>query len=197
MGVKKKQSSQPKPQPDTDTSPKQLHASLPLGYACNAVKMLILKSSRSKSMKNITILILALFAGGVTAAEGLITITSPHGVQETTDRLEKAVTEAGFTVAVRWNHAKGAEKVGLKLAPEEILIFGKPKAGTLLMQSNPTAGIDLPMKYLVWQGTDGKTQVAWNDPAWIARRHGITDRAELIARMQAALRKIAEKAAAP
>jgi len=148
-------------------------------------------------MKKTALLILVLFTSIATAAEGLVTITSPHSVKQTTDRLEKAVTDAGFTIAVRWNHSKGAEKVGLRLAPEEILIFGKPKAGTLLMQSNPTAGIDLPMKYLVWEDAQGKVHVAWNDPAWIAERHGITDRAKLVSKMQGVLRKLAEKGVAP
>lgn len=148
-------------------------------------------------MKAATLLLLALFTGASHAAEGLITITSPHSVQETADRLEKAVTDAGFTLAVRWDHARGAAKVGLELRPEQLLIFGKPKAGTLLMQSSPTAGIDLPMKYLVWQDEKGKVQVAWNDPAWIAARHGITDRAKLVAKMQAVLRRLAEQGVAP
>ncbi len=148
-------------------------------------------------MKTILFLLLALIGSEAFAVEGLVSIDSPYGVKETTDRLEKTVTKAGFTIAVRWNHAKGAEKVGLKLPPEEILIFGKPKAGTLLMQSSPTAGIDLPMKYLVWEDAQGKVHVAWNDPAWIAKRHGITDRAKLIAKMQGVLRKLAEKGVAP
>ena len=148
-------------------------------------------------MKTIIFLLLALIGSEAFAVEGLVSIVSPYNVKETTDRLEKTVTDAGFTIAVRWDHAKGAAKVGLKLLPEEILIFGKPKAGTLLMQSSPTAGIDLPMKYLVWEDAQGKVHVAWNDPAWIAKRHGITDRAKLVAKMQGVLRKLAEKGVAP
>lgn len=147
-------------------------------------------------MKTITLLFLSLLSAVTVAAEGLVVIDSPYSVNETADRLEKAVKEAGFTLAVRWDHAKGAEKAGLKLRPEQLLIFGKPKAGTLLMQSSPTAGIDLPMKYLVWQDEGGKVHVAWNDPAWIAARHGITDRAGLVKKMQGALRKLAEKGVA-
>jgi len=148
-------------------------------------------------MKIIAFLFLSLLSTVAVAAEGLIVIDSPYGVDETTDRLEKVVKEAGFTIAVRWNHGKGAEKVGLELRPEQLLIFGKPKAGTLLMQSSPTAGIDLPVKYLVWEDARGKVHVAWNDPAWIAARHGISDRAGLVKKMQGALRKLAEKGVAP
>jgi uncharacterized protein (DUF302 family) len=148
-------------------------------------------------MKQTVLFLLALFAGSASATDGLVVIDSPYGVSETTDRLEEVVREAGFTIAVRWNHGKGAGKAGLELRPEQLLIFGKPRAGTLLMQSNPTAGIDLPMKYLVWEDARGKVHVAWNDPAWIAARHGITDRAGLVEKMQGALRKLAEKGVAP
>ncbi len=145
-------------------------------------------------MKLVTFLFLSLLSMLAVAAEGLIIVDSPYSVDETTDRLEKGVEEAGFTIAVRWNHGKGAERVGLELRPEQLLIFGKPKAGTLLMQSSPTAGIDLPMKYLVWEDAQGQVHVAWNDPAWIAARHGITDRAGLVQKMQGALRGLAEQA---
>ena len=154
-------------------------------------------TSTEHPMKIVLFLFFSLIVSLASAAEGLVTITSPYSVEKTADRLEKVVADAGFTLAVRWDHQKGAEKAGLKLPPEQLLIFGKPKAGTLLMQSNPTAGIDLPMKYLIWQDADGKTRVAWNDPAWIAARHHITDRAGLVAKMQGVLRKLAEKGVAP
>ncbi len=137
-------------------------------------------------------LLLAASAAG--AVEGLVVLDSPYGVDQTMERLVKSVSRAGFTIMARVNHAEGAAKAGLRLPPEQLLIFGKPKAGTLLMQKSPTAGIDLPMKYLVWRDAAGQVHVAWNDPAWIAARHGIHGRDELIRKMQGALRGLAEKA---
>jgi uncharacterized protein (DUF302 family) len=89
------------------------------------------------------------------------------------DRLASAVEKSGIAIAARIDHAAAAEKVGLSLQPTELLIFGNPKVGTTLMQSSQTAGIDLPLKALVWQDTDGKTWLAYNNPEWIASRHGV------------------------
>jgi len=147
-------------------------------------------------MKKLLFLLL-MVGSGAWAAEGLVTMESPYDVTTTMDRLQETVTKAGFKVMARVRHSQGAAKAGLELAPEELLIFGKPKAGTLLMQSQATVGIDLPMKYLVWQDSQGRVRVAWNDPAWIARRHGIEDRTALVTKMQGALRKLAEQSLQP
>ena len=107
------------------------------------------------------------------AIEGLIVVPSAHGSAETLARLEAAITHRGAAVLVRIDHAAAAEKVGMPLAPTTVLIFGNAKAGTPLMQATQTIGIDLPLKALVWQDAAGKTWLAYNDPAWFARRHGI------------------------
>ena len=73
--------------------------------------------------------------------------------------------------------------------------FGKPQAGTLLMQSGHTVGIDLPLKYLVWEDAAGTVRVGWNDPAWIVGRHGISDKAPVVTKMTGALNKFASEAA--
>jgi len=125
------------------------------------------------------------------AGDGMVTLDSPYGVGETMDRLEKTVSEKGFRVFARVDHAGGAKGVGLELRPTQLLIFGNPKKGTLMMQSNQTAAIDLPMKYLVWQDAAGKVHVGWNDPAWMAARHHITDREKLVQGMSGALKKFA------
>jgi len=82
-------------------------------------------------------------------------------------------------------------------APAELLIFGKPDIGTRLMQSQPSVGIELPLKYLVWEDADGKVMVGWNDPAWLTERHGIADRAPVVQKMQGALQKFASEATQP
>lgn len=106
------------------------------------------------------------------AADGLVTIRSEHNPQETMRRLEAAVKAKGMTVFGHVDHAAGAAEVGLALRPTDLLIFGSPKGGTPLMQSVQTIGIDLPLKALVWQDENGATWLSYNDPAWLARRHG-------------------------
>ena len=106
-------------------------------------------------------------------ADGLMTIPSGFAAKETMDRLEAAVKAKGLTVFARVDHAAGAAAVGLSLRPTELLVFGNAKGGTPLMVENQTAGIDLPLKALVHQDADGKVWLSYNDPAWIARRHGL------------------------
>ena len=105
------------------------------------------------------------------AADGLTTIPSSYGPKETMDRLEAEIKAKGMTVFARIDHAAGAAQAGLSLRPTEVLIFGNAKAGTPLMQSNQTIGIDLPLKALVWQDADGKVWLSYNEPSWLA--HGL------------------------
>jgi uncharacterized protein (DUF302 family) len=107
------------------------------------------------------------------AADGLITIPSPFGPKDTMDKLEATVKAKGLTVFARIDHAAGATAVGLPLRPTEVLIFGNAKGGTPLMQAIQTIGIDLPLKALVWQDGSGATWLSYNDPAWLAKRHGL------------------------
>ena len=107
------------------------------------------------------------------AAQGLTTIPSSYGPKDTMDRLETAVEAKGMTVFARIDHAAGASAVGLSLLPTEVLIFGNAKAGTPLMQSVQTIGLDLPLKALVWQDASGDTWLTYNDPDWLAKRHGL------------------------
>jgi len=103
------------------------------------------------------------------AADGLTTIPSSYGPK---DRLEAEIKAKGMTVFARIDHAAGAAQAALSLRPTEVL-FGNAKAGTPLMQSNQTIGIDLPLKALVWQDADGKVWLSYNEPSWLAKRHGL------------------------
>lgn len=103
--------------------------------------------------------------------DGLTAVASRFGAKETMDRLEAEVKAKGLTVFARIDHAAGATAVGMPLRPTEVLIFGNARGGTPLMQSNQTAGIDLPLKALVYQDAAGKVWLAYNDPSWIAQRH--------------------------
>ena len=104
--------------------------------------------------------------------DGQTMTRSIYGPSETMDRLAAAVAGHGMTIVARIDHAAAAAKVGMELRPTEVLIFGNARAGTPLMQSAPTIGIDLPLKALVWQDEKGKTWLAYNDPKWLAKRHG-------------------------
>jgi len=129
------------------------------------------------------------------AAPGLTSIRSSFGPQDTMNRLETAVKAKGMTVFARIDHAAGATAVGLPLRPTEILIFGNAKAGTPLMHSVQTIGIDLPLKALVWQDTSGNTWLSYNDPAWLAKRHGLSGETEAaVSMMTAALEAVAKAA---
>ena len=112
------------------------------------------------------------------AADGLTTIKSNYGPKETMDRLEAAVKAKDLTVFARIDHAAGAAEVGLSLRPTVLLIFGNARGGTPLMQSNQTVGIDLPLKALIWQDASGDTWLSYNDPSWIAKRHGLGHEAD-------------------
>lgn len=129
------------------------------------------------------------------AAEGLTTIPSSFGPKETMDRLEAEIMGRGLIVFVRIDHAAQAAQVGLPLRPTELIIFGNPKAGTPLMQSNQTIGIDLPLKALVWEDANGKTWLSYNDPAWLEKRHGLNAEADrTVSAIAATLNAVAGKA---
>ena len=131
------------------------------------------------------------------AADGLITLSSSHGPKDTMDRLAAEITARGMTVFARIDHAAGAAAVGLPLRPTELLIFGNAKGGTPLMQSEQTIGIDLPLKALVWQDASGRTWLSYNDPGWLAKRHGLGAEVDpAVKAMAAALNVIATKATA-
>jgi len=128
--------------------------------------------------------------------EGLTTIKSSHAPRETMNRLETAVTAKGLTVFARIDHAEGALAAGLSLRPTEVLIFGNAKGGTPLMQAVQTIGIDLPLKALVWQDAAGDTWLSWNDPAWLAARHGVSGAEAVAGKLTAVLEDVAKTATA-
>lgn len=111
---------------------------------------------------------------------GLITIQSDYSVKETIDRLTTIVESKELTVFLRVDHANNAAKQGLQLRPTELIIFGNPKAGTVLMQDNQTAGIDLPVKALAWEDEAGKVWLTYNDTKWMADRHDLTEKTQAI-----------------
>ena len=142
--------------------------------------------------KIILLLVLVLLIGPVYADSdsGLITQKSKYSVSETLDRLSDTLKKKGIKVFTRVDHKKNAESVNLKLRPTELLIFGNPKLGTHFMTSNQTAGIDLPMKALAWQDEKGQVWLSYNDPSYIAKRHDVKDRDDVVKKMSGALAKM-------
>ena len=136
--------------------------------------------------------LLSLTSVTATEVDGLIVKKSQFSVSETITRLENALTKKGITVALRWSHDSKAKAVGIPLRPTELLIFGNPKLGSNMFTSKQTAGIDLPMKALAWEDENGDVWLGYNDPNYIAARHGITDRAEVVKKMSGALNKMSD-----
>lgn len=131
------------------------------------------------------------------AADGLITIESSYEPKDTINRLEAEVKARGMTVFARIDHAAGAAEAGLPLRPTELLIFGTARGGTPLMQSNQAIGVDLPLKALIWQDASGSTWLSYNDPGWLAKRHGLGHEVEVpLGAMSAALSALARAATA-
>ena len=130
------------------------------------------------------------------AADGLIAIKSPHSAAVTMNRLEDVAKQRGLTVFARVDHASGAAKVGKTLRPTEVLIFGNPQGGTPLMECAQSAGIDLPLKALVWEDASSQVWVGYNDPAYLAKRHGAAQ-CPVVENLTKALSALAGAAVAP
>ncbi len=147
-------------------------------------------------------IILALFCASLYAVPagaggtGLITVASNHSVEITLDRLTKIMTSKGITIFARVDHAAGAKKVDKELAPTQLLIFGNPKLGTPLMQSDVKIGLDLPLKALAWRDDNGKVWVSYNDPAYLKTRYQMTDRDPVFEKIAGALKGLIGKAVA-
>ena len=127
-------------------------------------------------IRSLTALVSAVtLAGCASVADtgnGMVAVKSPYSAADTASRLEAQVKQRNLAVVARVDHAAAAQRVNLTLRPTEVLIFGNPQAGTPLMLCAQGAGIDLPMKALVWVDAQQQTWLAYNDPVWIVRRHG-------------------------
>lgn len=146
---------------------------------------------------SIVLFCLCFYLPQLQAAPGMDRQPSSRSVADTMARLEQVVTERGFRVFARIDHAAGAAGAGMQLRPTRLLLFGKPKAGTLLMQSAQSVAIDLPLKYLIWEDAAGQVWIGWNAPGHLARRHGLPGDMPLLERMSKALAGMATMAAAP
>jgi uncharacterized protein (DUF302 family) len=108
-----------------------------------------------------------------TANNGIVDKPSKHSVEQTVEALSNILKSKGVAVFALIDHSGEAEKVGLKMRPTKLLIFGNPKAGTPLMLASPSSAIDLPLKILVWEDAQGKVWVSYNSPEYLRERHGL------------------------
>ena len=127
--------------------------------------------------------------------EGVVTVSSPDDVAVTYGRLRAAIDgNPNLTVVAELDHQANAASVGMELPPTRLIVFGNPALGTPLMQAGQTVGIDLPQKMVVYQSASGGTSIAYNDPAFLARRHGLGTPAQ-VATIREALAGLAAVAA--
>jgi uncharacterized protein (DUF302 family) len=106
---------------------------------------------------------------------GMVHLSSPRSVAETLQRLESALQARSLIVFARIDHSGEADKVGMKMHPTQLIIFGGPKGGTPLMVASPTLAIDLPLKALVWEDAGGKVWVSYNTAEYLKQRHNIPE----------------------
>jgi uncharacterized protein (DUF302 family) len=127
----------------------------------------------------------------------LVTLPSAHGVPETVARLKALLAQKGIEVFAHIDHAAGAREVGLPLRPTQVLIFGNPRAGTPLMQSRQTVGLELPLRALAWEDEEGKAWLTYRRVADLAGQYRVTGRDEAVQALDDGLRALARAAAAP
>lgn len=108
-----------------------------------------------------------------TTDSGIIDTSSNHSVDQTVEKLKGVLKNKGLTLFALVDHSGEAEKVGLKMYPTKLLIFGSPKGGTPVMLVAPSIAIDLPLKILIWEDAQGKVWVSYNSPEYLAKRHNV------------------------
>jgi len=130
------------------------------------------------------------------SGEGIVVVPSASDMDTTFNKLQKAIENAEpLTLVGIVDHSANASKAGLSLPPTKLIIFGNPKLGTPLMQSGQSMGMDLPQKMLVFENSTGKVSIAYDDPAYLAQRHGISDQQEVISTVKQGLMNLANAAA--
>jgi uncharacterized protein (DUF302 family) len=145
--------------------------------------------------KLLVVIVLVVLAAPVWANTGVVTVPSSMGFSQTLDRFKAALNEKGIKVAFELDHQANGKRVEESLGKTHLLLFGSPKLGTPLMRSVRSIGIDLPMKVLIWEDDDGKAFLTYNDPQYLAVRHGIEDNKAIVKKMSAVLKMLTTTAA--
>ena len=104
---------------------------------------------------------------------GIVNISTHHSVEQTLEKLEAILHAKGVKLFALVDHSGEAENAGMRMRPTKLLIFGNPKAGTPLMLASPGVAIDLPLKILIWEDSEGKVWISYNSPAYLQARHGL------------------------
>ena len=166
------------------------------GTTTTAVSTTRKKGTAMHTLRPIVAIGLMVFAGVAAAADGLVAVKSPYSAKDTMTRLEEVVKQRGLNVFARIDHAAGASRIGKSLRPTELLIFGNPQGGTPFMECEQTVGIDLPLKALVWEDAAAQVWVGYNDPAFLAQRHG-TPACQAVDNLRKALAALVQAALNP
>lgn len=124
--------------------------------------------------------------------EGVVSMESANSFSETYEKLRSAIAgNSNLKIVAELDHQQNAKSVGLELNPTKLIVFGNPNLGTPLMQAEQTIAIDLPQKMLVYENESGKVMVAYNDPYYLAKRHGVTGEDKVLKQIQTALNNLA------
>ena len=146
--------------------------------------------------KIILVALLILFiAIPVAASDGVVDVQSTFNVEETADRMVNILNKKGMTIFNRIKHSESATKVGIELRKTELIIFGNPKVGSPLMACQQSVAIDLPQKALIWEDTNARVWISYNDPRYLEKRHNISGCEEAITKVAKALAGITKAAA--
>jgi len=143
----------------------------------------------------LAVILLVLFTLPAIADSGIETVPSDNGFSNTVDNFKAALNSKGIKLAFELDHQANGASVDESLGKTHLLLFGNPKLGTPLMRSARSIGMDLPMKVLIWEDADGKTFLTYNDPEYLADRHGIKDNAAVFKKMSKVLKMLTATAA--
>ena len=138
---------------------------------------------------------LILCSSSAWAGDALIHVKSESDVPATVERLAGAAEAKEFTVVARIDHAAAAAGVGMELRPTTVVIFGNPRGGTPLMQCDQRAGLDLPLKVLVWENAEGETHLTYDHPRLLGRRHQMDECSQRLEGVAAVLKDLVGQAA--
>ena len=127
--------------------------------------------------------------------DGLLTVQSNYSFDETVATAQQILEEEGFGIPLVLDHSANAGSVDLELPPTTLIVFGNPMVGTSLMQESRSMAIDLPQKFLIWEDDAGNVYITYNDPLYLANRHGVTEQDEKLANVADRLQSLAEQIA--
>lgn len=127
---------------------------------------------------------------------GMISVPSRHSVKITSDRLEQEMRARGFKLFGRIDHKANAEAARLALRPTTLILFEDLRLATQLLHQNQTLGLDLPLKFLIWETGDHEVYITWNNPYYLAQRHGLSPHLEALSQLSQTMVQLAKKAAA-